>query len=159
MIEKVNTIKAVVTGALAAATALWGWFGWLIIALIVCMMLDYITGSMAAGKNGEWHSRRAWEGIRHKIGCIVAVGATGIADLVIGLILKNIPLALPFTYTVALCPVVVAWYILTELGSIIENAEHLGAPIPPFLRNFLSICKNSVEKTGEALNDKNENPK
>ena len=37
---------------------------------------------------------------------------------------------LPFIYTVLLCPLVVIWYILTEVGSIIENAGALGTPIP-----------------------------
>jgi toxin secretion/phage lysis holin len=150
--DHINTIKAVITASLAAATALWGWFGWLIIAFIICLALDYLTGTIAAGKKGKWDSTTARAGIWHKLGSIVAVTAAGIADLVIGLILSGLPITLPFNYTVALCPVVVAWYILTELGSVVENAEKLGAPIPPFLRSVIAICKSGVEKAGDSIN-------
>jgi phage-related holin len=50
-----------------------------------------------------------------------------------------------------LCPVVVAWYILTELGSIIENAGKLGAPIPPFLKGVIALFKSTVEKAGDKM--------
>ena len=46
--EHINGIKAAVVGVLGCLTALWGWFGWLVLAWVACMVLDYATGSFAA---------------------------------------------------------------------------------------------------------------
>jgi len=69
-----------------------------------------------------------------------ALLATMITIGVIGLLLDNIPaVTLPFEYTVLICPLVVAWYILTELGSIIENAGLMGVPIPAALTKAIDV--------------------
>ena len=147
--EHINGFKAAVAAVLAALTALWGWFGWLVVAWIVCMALDYLTGSAAAMKNGEWASRKARDGIWHKAGCMAAVAISGIMDIVIGQILANLPsVALPFTYTVFLCPLVVVWYILTEVGSIVENAGAMGAPLPGWLKQAVAALRDQVEPGG-----------
>ena len=48
-----------------------------------------------------------------------------------------------------LLPMVLAWYILTELGSILENAVHLGANPPGWLVKALEAGKKAVEDAGE----------
>ena len=58
---------------------------------------------------------------------------------------------LPFEYSVLVCPLVLCWYIVTELGSICENAAALGAPLPGFLKKILAVVKNSTEDVGESL--------
>lgn len=147
--EHINGIKAAVTAALAALTALWGWFGWLIVAWVVCMGIDYLTGSAAACKAGKWSSALAREGLWHKAGCVAAVTISGILDLVVGQILANLPgLALPFEYTVFLCPLVVVWYLLTEAGSIVENAGAMGAPVPTWLAKAIVALKDKVDENG-----------
>ena len=71
-------------------------------------------------------------------------------DLVVGQILTNLPgLELPFTYTVLLCPLVVVWYILTEAGSIIENAGEMGAPIPAWLSKAIEALRTKVDEAGD----------
>lgn len=147
---KIAAEKAGIASVVACFTAAFGWFGWLIVILAFCLILDWITGSAAACKNGEWRSSKGREGIWHKFGTIVAVIGSGIADLVVGLILKNIP-SIRFEYTVLICPIVVAWYIFTELGSIIENAGKLGAPVPKFLTKIIASLKISTEKAGESI--------
>lgn len=149
MVENVNAFKATLTTVLAVMTALWGWLGWLVLAWVACMAIDYITGYSAAAKNGEWSSAVAREGLWHKAGCIFAVLAAGILDAVVGYLLGNIQgLALPFTYTVLVCPLVVAWYILMELGSILENVGKMGAPLPEFLKKMIAVLKGTVETAG-----------
>ena len=155
MMEHVNGFKAAVAAILAAMTALWGWFGWLVIAWVACMAIDYITGYSAAAKNGEWSSTVAREGLWHKAGCIFAVLAAGILDAVVGYLLGNIQgLALPFTYTVLVAPLVVAWYILMELGSILENVGKMGAPLPEFLKKMIAVLKSTVDKAGDGAETK-----
>lgn len=153
--EKLINAKTALNVLLAGLSAVLGWFGWMVVAFVACLFLDYITGSLAAGKMGQWGSRKAWEGLWHKLGSIVAVGTAAIADCVLGLIINNIPaLTLPFHYTVMLCPLVLVWYIFTELGSIAENAQILGAPIPPFLKKVLAVYKSGTEELGEKMTDR-----
>ena len=148
--NNVNEFKAALAAAVAMLTALWGWFGWLVVLFVGCMAVDYLTGSAAAMRRGEWSSASARDGIWHKAGSIVVVLVAGAADLLIGTILAHIPgVTLPFEYTVLLCPLVVVWYTLTELGSIVENAVALGAPCPKWLEKILAAVKDSVDKAGD----------
>ena len=148
--EQVTKFKAAVAAVMAAMTALWGWFGWLVFAWVACMTIDYITGYSAAAKNGEWSSQIAREGLWHKAGCIFAVLVAGILDAVLGYILGNIKgLEIPFTYTVLVCPLVVTWYLLMELGSILENVGKMGAPLPEFLKKMIAVLKATVDTAGE----------
>lgn len=146
MEKHINDFKAAVTAALGLLTALWGWFGWLLIGWAAFMVLDYITGTLAAIKSGTWSSEVAREGRFHKIGSFLAVVVAVGLDLIIGLALNQAPEELlPFTYSFVISPVTVVWYMLTEAGSIIENAGELGAPIPTFLSKAIAALKDKVE--------------
>lgn len=150
MMEHVNWVKGTLTAAVAALTALWGWFGWVVLLFVVCMVGDYATGSAVAMRNGQWSSKAARDGIWHKAGSIVVVLVAGAADLLIGTMVSNLPgIKLPFEYTVLFCPIVVIWYILTECGSIIENAVGLGAPCPPWLAPIIEGAKDAVDAVGK----------
>lgn len=153
--ETVKHFKAWISGAAAVLTALWGWFGWLLVGWIGLLLLDYLTGSAVALKNGEWRSQTAREGIWHKLGSIVAVIVAGILDILVGQVLTNLSgVTLPFTYTVLLCPLVVVWYILTEAGSIVENAGRLGAPVPARLKKAVAALREQVDAMGEENREK-----
>ena len=148
--NNVNEFKAALAAGIAVLTALWGWFGWLVVLFVGCMAVDYLTGSAAAMRRGEWSSASARDGIWHKAGSIVVVLVAGAAGLLIGTMLGHLPgVTLPFEYTVLLCPLVVVWYTLTELGSIVENAVALGAPCPKWLEKILAAVKDSVDKAGD----------
>ena len=145
--EHVNTFKAALAALCAALPALWGWFGWVVVAWICFMLIDYATGSAAALRAGEWSSKSARDGIWHKLGSVMAVIVAAILYTVIGHLLANLPgVELPFVYTVLLCPLVVIWYILTEAGSIIENAGALGAPAPPPLKKVIASLQDKVNE-------------
>ena len=123
--DHINGFKAAVAAVLGCLTALWGWFGWLVVA-----------------RDGLWH----------KLGAVVAVLVAAILDGVLGLILDHIPaLTLPFDYTVFLTVLVLVWYILTELGSIVENAGRLGAPLPAWLSKAIAALESGVDSTGDKL--------
>lgn len=142
-------VKAAIVGIFGAFGAAFGWLGWLVLAWFGCMVVDYISGSSAAMKAGQWSSAKARGGIWHKAGMIVVVIVAAVADKVLAIVLANIP-GLPIDYTVLLLPMVLVWYILTELGSILENAAAMGAPVPEFLVNILAAAKEKVEvATGE----------
>lgn len=152
--EHVNAIKALASGVGAALTALWGWFGWLVLAWVVCMIIDYLTGSAAALRAGKWSSATARDGIWHKVGCAVAVIVAAILDMLVGTLIGHFPaIQLPFEYSVFFCPLVVVWYTLTECGSIVENAGALGAPVPGWLTRAIEALENTVDRTEDEDKD------
>nr|WP_201754805.1 phage holin family protein [Pseudoflavonifractor sp. 60] len=136
-------------------TGLWGWLGWLVVFWVGFMVLDYLSGTAAACKEGSWSSAHAREGIWHKAGMIVVVLVAAGADLLIEIVLLNLPvLALPIQYPGLVCPVVLVWYIITELGSITENAVAMGAPVPGWLVQLLAAGRDAVDKAGDVLGGK-----
>ena len=144
MEEHINAWKAAFTAVLGGLTALWGWLGWLLLGWVALMALDYITGSLAACKEGRWSSKAAREGIWHKVGAIAAVLVACLLDAAIGQAAANLP-GFPIDYSVFLGPLVVVWYILTECGSIVENAGALGAPIPKWLATRVAQLRDHVD--------------
>lgn len=150
--ERVNGIKAVIAAVVGGLTALWGWFGWFCVILAVCMALDYVTGSAAAKRAGKWSSAAARDGLWHKLGILVAVVVACILDVVVGMLVNNIPsVTLPFEYSVLFGPLVVAWYIITELGSILENSGKLGGPQPKWFQKAIAALKSGVDAAGGKL--------
>ena len=141
-------VKAAIVGIFGAFGAAFGWLGWLVLAWIGCMVVDYISGSSAAMKAGQWSSAQARAGIWHKAGMIVVVIVAAVADNVLALVVASIP-SISIDYTVLLLPMVLVWYILTELGSILENAAAMGAPVPEFLIRILATAKEKVEVATE----------
>ena len=152
MDSRVAELKAAFSAALGLLTGLWGWMGWLVVGWVAAMVLDYVTGSVAACHDGDWSSAKARDGIWHKMGMIVVVIVAAGADLLISLVLAELPvLDLPVAYTGLVCPVVLVWYIVTELGSITENAAAMGAPVPKWLVKLLAAGKKAVDQTGDGL--------
>lgn len=152
MLENINGIKATLALIVGALTALWGWFGWAILLLAFCMALDWITGTAAAKKTGTWSSKVARDGCWHKLAIVVAVIVAGLLDLLIRVMLAHIPgVELPFEYSVLFAPLVVAWYVITELGSILENAGKLGAPLPSWFEKAVSALQSGIDHAGDKL--------
>ena len=70
-----------------------------------------------------------------------------------GLALNNFPrLALPFAYNTLLTPLVIMWYIVSELGSILDNSANMGTPVPSFLKSALEKVKSSCDISSEDEN-------
>ena len=145
-------IKAGISAVAAALTAVWGWFGWLVVAWVLLMLSDWLIGSAAAAKEGRWSSSRMREGAWHKGGMILVVAIALVADWLIGTIIGHVPgITLPFTYSVLLGPLVIVWYVIGELGSLAEHAVTFGAPVPGWLTRILEISKNAVDTAGAKL--------
>lgn len=156
--DKIDEIKGVVALLLATLTALWGWMGWAVLIWIVCVVLDYASGTAAARKRGEWSSAVAREGLWHKLGEIFAVLVAALCDIALSVIVAGSGIHVGIEIGPVVTPVVLLWYIITELGSIIENAGMLGAPIPSWLQRSLKDYKKKldaqqgVEETAEGIN-------
>ena len=138
-------VKAVIAAACGAFTAAFGWLGWLVVAWAACMVLDWLSGSAAAASRGEWASSVARDGIWHKAGMIVVVCVAALTDAVLSIAVENLP-GLGITYQNLILPVVLVWYICTELGSIAENGAAMGAPVPSWLLSLLAESKEKAAK-------------
>ena len=141
-----------------AVAALGGWLGYflggmdgLLIALIILMALDYISGTLAAKRKGEWSSKIAREGLYHKSGSIIAVGAAAIVDFVFYFLIPTLPImGRDIRNPGVFLPLVLAWYIITEIGSVLENVAGMGAAVPKWFLKAIEATKKNVDKAGEA---------
>lgn len=137
-------VKAGVTGLCGAFGAAFGWLGWLAAAWVGCMVLDWLSGSAAAAAQGDWSSARARAGIWHKAGMMVVVIVAAVADQVLAMAAAYLP-GLGLQLPALVLPVVLVWYIFTELGSIAENAAAMGAPVPAWLVALLAAGLRAAE--------------
>lgn len=147
MNENLVTIKTAIVAACTALGAFLGWKGVMLIAWVAAMALDYLSGTLAACKAGEWSSATAREGLWHKGGMIAVVIVSAIADWIMVLIAQYIPIGIQWPGIIL--PMVLAWYIITELGSILENAVKMGGNVPSWLVKLLKASANIVEAAGD----------
>ena len=147
--EDLTWTHIVLAGVIAAGTAIWGWFGWLVLLWVVCMAGDYATGTLAALRHHEWSSAAAREGLWHKGGMILVVLIAALTDLAVSLLLRSGVAGFPFDHSVLLTVTALSWYTLTELGSMLENAARLTNRVPPGLRRFLRRSANAVDAPDE----------
>jgi len=147
--EHFTFTQLAMTGTVAAIGAMWGKIGWLVLLWAITMGLDYLTGTLAALHNHEWNSDRAREGIWHKAGMLVVVIVAGLFDVAIHHIANAAGIILPFD--VLALPIILSWYTITELGSILENAVKMGAEnIPEWLRKGLKVAGDTIDNAGNA---------
>ena len=140
--------KAAVAAVCGAFTAAFGWLGWLVVAWVGCMVLDWLSGSAAAASKGEWSSAAARAGIWHKAGMLVVVIVAAVADAVLGVAVAQVPIFSDFSigFDGVVLPVVLVWYIFTELGSIAENGAAMGAPVPEWLLKILAEAQTKTSQ-------------
>lgn len=151
MENNLMNFKAGIAAFFTAIGTFLGWQGIMALVWVCCMAMDYITGTAAACHAGEWSSKIAREGLWHKAGMIIVVVVAAIADCVMAVICANIPIG--FDWPVLILPLVLAWYIITELGSILENALKMGAPVPEWLVKLLKASLNVMDNAGENVAD------
>lgn len=121
-----------------------------IIMLIVAMIIDYITGMMAAWLNAELSSKRGIKGIVKKVSYLALVAVAMIVDWLICCGLQQINVNIK--YSVFFAVLVSVWLIINELISTLENLSRMGVPIPKFLKKIINKLKMTVDK-GDGEND------
>ena len=126
----------------AAVAAIGGYLGYfvggvdgLMTALLIFMVLDYITGLMCAIADKKLSSAVGFRGICKKVLILMLVGVAHIVDLhVVGT-------------GDALRSAVVCFYLSNESVSMLENAAHLGLPIPEKLKSVLAQLHGREDET------------
>ena len=129
--------------------AVGGWLGYflggcdgLVYALILFVAADYVTGVMCAAVDKRLSSEIGFKGICKKVLIFVLVGLANILDVQIigtGCVLRT---------------AVIFFYISNEGVSLLENAAHLGLPVPEKLKDILQQLHNRAEEVDE--NDESE---
>ena len=125
-------------------TAAGGWLGYflggcdgLLIALVIFAVADYITGVMCAISDKKLSSEVGFKGICRKVIIFMLVGVAHVIDV-------NV---------IATCSVlrtaVIFFYLSNEGVSLLENAGHLGLPIPEKLKVVLEQLHDRSEKSDE----------
>ena len=131
-----------------AITALGGWLGYflggldgLLIALIFFAALDYITGVMCAIVDKTLSSAVGFKGVMRKVVIFALVGVGHILD----------------THVVgtgsALRTAIICFYLSNEGVSLLENASHLGLPVPERLKAVLQQLHKRGEKDEANMNN------
>jgi toxin secretion/phage lysis holin len=121
--------------------AVGGWLGWflggcdgLLYALLAFVVVDYITGVMCAVIDKKLSSEIGFKGIFKKVLIFLLVGVANILDVQVigsGSVLRT---------------AVVFFYISNEGVSLLENAAHLGLPVPEKLKAVLEQLHDRAEK-------------
>ena len=121
--------------------AIGGWLGWflggcdgLLYALIAFVVVDYVTGVMCAVVDKKLSSAVGFRGIFKKVLIFLLVGVANILDAQVigtGCVLRT---------------AVIFFYISNEGVSLLENAGHLGLPIPTKLKAVLEQLHDRAEK-------------
>lgn len=128
-----NTIQLVF-----AATG--GWLGYflggcdgLLYALLAFVVIDYITGVMCAISDKTLSSEVGFKGICRKVLIFLLVGIANVLDVQIigtGSVLRT---------------AVIFFYISNEGVSLLENAAHLGLPVPKKIKTVLEQLHDRAE--------------
>ena len=118
-----------------------GWLGWflgecdgLMYALIAFVIADYVTGVMCAVSDKQLSSEVGFKGICRKVLIFVLVGMANILDMHVigtGCVLRT---------------AVLFFYISNEGVSVLENAGHLGLPVPARMLNVLEQLHEDAEQ-------------
>lgn len=127
-----------------AFTAVGGWLGYflggcdgLLYALLAFVVIDYITGVMCAINDKTLSSQVGFRGICRKVLIFLMVGIANILDVHIigtGSVLRT---------------AAIFFYISNEGISLLENAAHLGLPVPEKIKKVLEQLHNKAEEDDE----------
>ena len=127
-----------------AFTAVGGWLGYflggcdgLLYTLLAFVILDYLTGVMCAIVDKKLSSEIGFRGIFKKVLIFVLVGVGHLMDVQI------------LGAAGVLRTAVIFFYLSNEGVSLVENAAHLGLPIPTKLKAVLEQLHDRSEKDGE----------
>jgi toxin secretion/phage lysis holin len=125
-------------------TAIGGWLGWflggcdgLLFALIAFVAVDYITGVMCAIVDKNLSSSVGFKGICRKVLIFLLVGIAHILDAQVigaGSVLRT---------------AIIFFYLSNEGVSLLENAAHLGLPVPEKLKDVLQQLHDRAESKEE----------
>ena len=130
-----SIFKSIVAIGGGAASYLYGGWSSLLEILLAFVIIDYITGFVAAGIEGKLASEVGLKGIAKKVFIFVMVAVAHLADQAAG--------------TQIIRDAAIFFYLANELLSIIENSGRIGLPVPPIISHAVEILKEKGEVSKE----------
>ena len=125
-------------------SAIGAWLGWflggcdgLLYALLVFIIIDYATGVMCAVSDRKLSSAVGFKGICRKVLILLLVGLAHVLDTQV--------LNTPGVIRTA----VIFFFLANDGLSILENAAHLGLPVPDALKSVLEQLHDRDRKSGD----------
>lgn len=148
--EYTTYIKVTLTTIFAALSSLLGVLAVPVVLMVLCNLIDYATGLMAAPfRKDDINSYKSIRGIIKKVSMWLLVVVGAVIDQLMIYAADTVGFQVPFTFFVA-C-VVAIWIICNELISILENIKDMGVKIPAFLQPLVEQIKS---QTADAAYDK-----
>ena len=145
-------IKGIFIAIFGALSSLFGILAIPIILLVLCNIIDYITGLAAVRyRKQQISSYTSIRGITKKVCMWILIIVGAIIDQLILYACAEIGFRIPFTFAIA-C-VVAVWLICNEIISILENINDIGVPMPAFMKKVVQNIKSQIEEKTE-LDDK-----
>lgn len=117
------------------------------VILLCCMVIDFISGCIANVRTEGLSSKAGVKGIIKKVGylCVIAVAMFFDYLIMYSMNVINIQYSIRMFFGL----LVTVWFILNELLSILENVSKLGVPIPDFLTQYVKEVRGKINKKGE----------
>lgn len=123
--------------------------------LIVCNILDYITGLMATPKRDEKiNSYKSIKGIIKKVTMWLLIAVGAVTDQVITYSAATMGISFSFTFLIS--SLVAVWLVCNELISILENIADIGIPLPAFLERVIYYIRGQVENKPQIDSERKE---
>lgn len=141
-----NTIKVILSAAIAAAAA---YLHRLLIPVLVLLALngaDYASGVWAAWVRDELNSRVGLAGFARKLGYWLMVEVGIGIDYILAH--AGAVIGQDFQPPCMVGYLMIVWLSLNELVSIAENVARAGGPVPPWLGKMLNHLKQRAEEAG-----------
>ncbi|WP_404444743.1 phage holin family protein [Sutcliffiella horikoshii] len=113
------------------ASLLYGGFSSLLMFLIMFVVVDYLTGIMAAYVEKRLSSRVGFKGIAQKVFIFALVSIAHVLDTILG--------------TNLIKDITILFYLVNEFISIMENASRIGVPIPNILKKVIDAIKKKTD--------------
>lgn len=126
-----------------------------VLLMVICNIIDYVTGIMAAPRRGKKISSTVGlRGIAKKICMWLLVVVGVIVDVLLEYAAGTVGINLPTNLMIG-C-IVCIWIVCNELLSILENIADIGVPIPKFLKKIVSLIKDQSEKKADVTSKEGE---
>lgn len=137
MKELWNTIQLIFSAAGGCLGYFLGGCDGLLYALIAFVVIDYVTGIMCAISDHTLSSQVGFRSICRKVLIFPLVGVANVLDIYVlsgGSVLRT---------------AVIFFYISNEGVPLLENAAHLGLPVPEKVKDVLEQLHNRAERDGD----------
>ena len=147
--DKSHIIKIAVSLFTGLAASFWSLYGAIIICVCVAIVMDFVSGIVAALASGEKISSEVgYRGFWKKVALILALAFGIFLDAFIPIMLGVITLEIPFTMPIG--TIVGCYIVINEAISIIENINQTApTALPRWIKKLLEGAGKTIDDGGK----------